>query len=273
MKNQESTIVFDRERASNHDKQFAKLAPMRDGLDMSLRMVLSELPDDARILCVGVGTGRELIHLAQHFPQWQFTAVEPAAPMLDICRQKAEEYGIASRCTFHEGYLDSLPASDEFNAATCIWVSHFIMQREERRNLFRQISARLRPNGYLVSSDAASDMPTPAYKSLLDVSRRMFQYAEVPAGEIEKIISAYGQQIAVLPTQDVESIIASSGFDTPVCFSRPFSFMLGMPSEPSELKVVSAIAFLASENASFITGVNLPVDGGLTAYNGLDPFV
>ncbi len=54
MKNQESTIVFDRERASNHDKQFAKLAPMRDGLDMSIRMVLSELPDDARILCVGV---------------------------------------------------------------------------------------------------------------------------------------------------------------------------------------------------------------------------
>ncbi|MDV2994162.1 MAG: hypothetical protein N4J56_003816 [Chroococcidiopsis sp. SAG 2025] len=29
MKNQEKTIVFDRERASNHDKQFAKLAPMR----------------------------------------------------------------------------------------------------------------------------------------------------------------------------------------------------------------------------------------------------
>jgi tRNA (cmo5U34)-methyltransferase len=222
MKNQETKIIFDEERAANHDQQFARLAPMRHGLDLSICMVLSDLPDDARILCVGVGTGTELIHLARHFPQWQFTAVEPAAPMLDICRQKAEEYGIASRCTFHEGYLDSLPASNGFDAATCIWVSHFITQQEERRNFFRQIGDRLRPNGYLVSSDSASDMSTPAYKSLLEVYRRMFEYAEIPVGEIEKIISAYGQQIAVLPPQEVESIIASSGFAPPVLFFQTF---------------------------------------------------
>ena len=222
MKNQESTIVFDRERASNHDKQFAKLAPMRHGLDLSICMVLSELPDDARILCVGVGTGTELIYLARHFPQWQFTAVEPSAPMLDICRQKAEEDAIASRCTFHEGYLDSLPPSDAFDAVTCIWVFHFMTQLEERHNLFRQISTRLRPNGYLVSSDLAFDMFTPAYKSLLKVTRQMFKYAEMPAGEIEKIIGAYGQDVAILPLQEVESIIASSGFDMPVLFFQTF---------------------------------------------------
>jgi tRNA (cmo5U34)-methyltransferase len=222
MKNQETKIIFDEERATNHDQQFARLAPMRHGLDLSICIVLSDLPDNTRILCIGVGTGTELIRLAQHFPQWQFTAVEPAAPMLDICRQKAEECGIASRCTFHEGYLDSLPASDGFDAATCIWVSHFITQLSERRNFFRQIGDRLRPNGYLVSSDSASDISTPAYKSLLEVYRRMFEYAEITVGEIEKIISAYGQQIAVLPPQEVESIIASSGFDMPVLFFQTF---------------------------------------------------
>lgn len=38
-------------------------------------------------------------------------------------------------------------------------------------------------------------------------------------------------------------------------------------------EIAAAIAFLASEDASFITGVNLPVDGGLTASSGLAPFV
>jgi tRNA (cmo5U34)-methyltransferase len=218
MQNQESSIVFDQKRASSYDKQFAKLAPLRDALHLLIRMVLSELPTDAQILCIGAGTGAELVALAQAFPQWRFTAVEPAAPMLNICRQRAEEYHIASRCTFHEGYLDSLPKSDAFDAATCLLVSHFIVQLEERRKFFRQIAARLRPNGYLVSSDLASDMSASAYKSLFEVWLRMLKYSDMPVEEIEKVRATFGREVAVLPPQELESIIASSSFDTPVLF-------------------------------------------------------
>ena len=41
---------------------------------------------------------------------------------------------------------------------------------------------------------------------------------------------------------------------------------LGRVGEPED--IAAAAAFLASEDASFITGVNLPVDGGVTASNG-----
>jgi hypothetical protein len=36
-------------------------APMRDALNFLIRTILSELPNDAQILCVGVGTGSEVI--------------------------------------------------------------------------------------------------------------------------------------------------------------------------------------------------------------------
>jgi meso-butanediol dehydrogenase/(S,S)-butanediol dehydrogenase/diacetyl reductase len=44
---------------------------------------------------------------------------------------------------------------------------------------------------------------------------------------------------------------------------------LGRAAEPEE--VADVIAFLASHDARFITGVNLPVDGGLSASNGQPP--
>ncbi|MFA9441631.1 SDR family NAD(P)-dependent oxidoreductase [Uliginosibacterium sp. sgz301328] len=44
---------------------------------------------------------------------------------------------------------------------------------------------------------------------------------------------------------------------------------LGRVCEPSE--VAAVVAFLASDDASFISGANVPVDGGLTASNGQPP--
>lgn len=41
---------------------------------------------------------------------------------------------------------------------------------------------------------------------------------------------------------------------------------LGRAAEPEE--VAAVMAFLASEDASFVNGVNLPVDGGVTASDG-----
>ncbi|NJL64865.1 MAG: class I SAM-dependent methyltransferase [Methylacidiphilales bacterium] len=218
MKNQESTFAFDGERASSYDEKFAALAPLRDALHLLIRFIFSELPANANILCVGAGTGAELIYLAQAFPQWRFTAVEPATAMLDICRQKSEECGIASRCTFHQGYLDSLPASDYFDAATCLLVSHFIIQEDERSNFFQQIAARLHPHAYLVSSDLACDMDRLEYQSLLTIWLRMLEFSQVPVVEIENLCASYGKNVALLSSQKVESIITKSGFEKPTLF-------------------------------------------------------
>jgi tRNA (cmo5U34)-methyltransferase len=218
MQRQEAPAIFDQKCASGYDQQFSKLAPIRDALHLLIAAVFSDLPVDARILCVGAGTGSELIYLAQRFPQWRFTAVEPSAPMLDVCRRKVEECGIASRCVFHEGYLDSLPASEAFDAATSLLVSHFILAPEARSDFFRAIAGRLRPGGYLATADLASDVASADYQSLLDVWLRMMTAAGHSAEKVENLRVAYGRDVALLPLEEVRAIIASGGFETPVLF-------------------------------------------------------
>lgn len=220
MNNQESPhVFFDQQAAASYDEKWAKLAPTRDALHLLARVILSDLPEDANVLCVGSGTGSELIDLAQNFPQWRFTAVEPSAPMLEISRRRAEEVGITSRCVFHEGYLESLPASDRFDAATSLLVSHFIMQKEARRRFFNQIALRLRPNGYLITSDISYDMNASSFQSIGEMWWRMMKYTSVHL-EIEKMYATFGRDVAVLPPPEVASIIESSGFEAPVLFSQ-----------------------------------------------------
>lgn len=218
MQSQEPHVAFGPEHAAAYDQRFAKLAALRDALHMLISAVFADLPVEARILCVGAGTGHELIYLAQKFPQWRFAVVEPSAPMLEICRRKAEECGITSRCVFHEGYLDSLPPMAAFDAATSLLVSQFILAPEARAGFFRAIADRLRPGGYLASADLASDTASATYQNLLEVWIRLMRETGSPPEQLEKLRVAYGRDVAVLAVEQVSSLIASAGFETPVLF-------------------------------------------------------
>jgi len=209
--------LFD-QQAAGYDRQWARTAAIRDCLYLLLEPLLAGLPPDARILCVGAGTGQEMARLAKRFPGWRFTAVEPSAAMLQVCRERAQAEGFAGRCEFHEGFLDSLPATADFDAATCLLVSQFIVEPGERTRFFAQIRDRLGDGGLLASSDLASDVASAAYEVLLPAWTRMMSDADVPAEAIERMRAAYSTDVAVIPAGQVESIIAAGGFDAPVRF-------------------------------------------------------
>jgi len=218
MEREDLQKVFDQKCASGYDQQWSKMAPLRDALHLLIGAILSELRTDARILCVGAGTGPELLYLAERFPGWRFVAVEPSAPMLDVCRQKAEERGIAARCEFHEGYLESLPPSEEFDAATSLLVSQFILDRDVRSGFFRGIADRLCPGGFLVNADLSSDASPESYHSLRDVWFRVMRAGDITPEAVEKMRTAYDRDVAVLPPKEVGGIISAGGFDAPVQF-------------------------------------------------------
>lgn len=217
MQPEEIKEIFD-QQASGYDQQWARMASINNGLYFLLESVFAELAEDAHILCVGAGTGKELIYLARKFPHWQFTVVEPSGAMLDVCRQKVEEEGMTSRCIFQEGYLNSLPDSDLHDAATCFLVSQFILDLSERTRFFSEIGARLKPGGLLASADLASDVESAEYEVLLHAWMNMMSAADITPEAIDRMRKAYANDVGVLPPAKVASIIRSGGFELPVQF-------------------------------------------------------
>ena len=217
MRDEELKAVFE-QQAAGYDERWAKTAPIRDALYFLLQSVFSDLPSEARILCIGAGTGEEIDHFAKRFAGWTFTAVEPSGAMLEVCRAKAAKGGYASRCRFHEGYLDTLPAEGAFDAATCFLVSQFILDEDRRSDFFRSIAARLGAGALLASSDLAADVTSPAYDALLEMWLAMMHGAGIPTSGLEQMRAAYARDVAILPPARIASIIRASGFGEPVPF-------------------------------------------------------
>ena len=180
MRDEELKALFD-QQAVSYDARWAKTAPIRDSLHLLLTAVFAGLPDEARVLCVGAGTGEEIDYLAQRFPRWAFTAVDPSSAMIEVCREKASRGGYVDRCTYHDGYLESLPEQPPFDAATCFLVSQFILDEPSRIAFFRSIASRLRPDAVLASSDLASDTSSREYASLLETWLNLMLSSGIPA--------------------------------------------------------------------------------------------
>ncbi len=211
--------LFD-QQAAGYDRQWAKTAPIRDCLYFLLEPLLAPLPAEARVLCVGVGTGQEMAHLAAAHPGWSFTAVEPSGAMLEACRQRADAEGFATRCRFHHGFLETLPADAPYDAATCFLVSQFILDPAERTAFFAAIGRRLRKGGVLAWADLAWDTNAPDYPDMLRLWMRTMSGAGLDDEAIERMRGNYARDVAILPPDRVAALVADAGFEAPLRFHQ-----------------------------------------------------
>ena len=204
--------LFGKQQADRYDKQWEKLASLNQALYLLSEIVLNELPAEAGILCVGAGTGNELMALAKKKPDWQFMAVDTSEAMLDVCKEKVARAGFLSRCEFHLGPIDTLPQQVLYDAATSILVSQFYMDKPQRKNFFRAIFGHLKPGAYLISADLAAPPDKTTSKSLMDAWFKMHMYAGLSEELAKNSTSQWGKLAAVLKPSEVEEIISSAGF-------------------------------------------------------------
>jgi tRNA (cmo5U34)-methyltransferase len=213
-----ATEMFNQKTAEAYDERFSKISPIRDNLNFLIRLVLEDLPDDAGILCVGVGTGIEVVELANAYPGWRFTAVEPSIHMLDVCRSKLTRNGLIDRCELVHGYVSDLAPGGSFDAVLCLLVTQFVTDSSKRQQMFDDMAGQLKAGGYLINAEISDDMSSAAFRDIFEKWKAMHRQAGATAEEAENIGKALSEHVAVEPPAAIERYLQNSGFSQPVEF-------------------------------------------------------
>lgn len=198
--------------AEAYDGTVEPLRAIKDTLHLLIRSQLSGLPDSARLLVAGAGTGAEVRFLAPLFPRWRFTLVDPSQGMLAVARRHAVAEGFVERCELHVGLVSSL-ATEPFDAATSVLVSHFLTELDDRQAYFAEIARRLKPGGLLFTADLCADPAGPSFGAVMDL---WLTLSGMPDERKPSFRAAFGKDVAAHGPAEVEAMIARAGFTPPV---------------------------------------------------------
>lgn len=212
---------FTPEMAAAYDERIGRLAPVAEGLHFLVQLVLRDLPADARVLCVGIGTGAEVLSLARAFPGWTFTGVDPSRAMLDICRERLRAAGILGRCALVHGQVQDVDGAPAFDAALSLLVAHFL-GRPARRDLRRDMAGRLKPGGRLVTAEISCDLEAPGFPQML----RDWEQVQALMGATPESLADLPRQLrevlTVLTHEETEQELRDCGLAQPVKFFQAF---------------------------------------------------
>jgi tRNA (cmo5U34)-methyltransferase len=212
---------FDQQASATYDERNRKLAPIADGLHFLIRLVLNDLPERARVLCVGVGTGAEILSLAREYPQWEFVGLDPSEPMLEVCRRRLEEAGIAERCRLVPGYVQDLPPGGGYDAVASVLVAHFV-PRDARAGFFAAMASQLRPGGTLVNAEISFDLDSAEASSMTEQWAKVQRLMGGTPESLAALPKVLREVLTVLPPAETERLLRESGIPTPIAFFQSF---------------------------------------------------
>ena len=169
---------------------------------------------ELRLLVVGAGGGAEIARFLPENPGWQSTGVDPSADMLALAQAKVAHLGVSDRVTLVRGTVEDLPQEARFDAATCIFVLHFLPDADKLA-LLRGIAGRLRPGAPVIVGTAARMMPVD--ENLRDdIMGAWQQHGELMGVPAERMAAAIAQVLPMQPMlstpEDHVRLLKEAGF-------------------------------------------------------------
>jgi tRNA (cmo5U34)-methyltransferase len=221
MKNSPASDHFSGAAARSYDERNKALSPIADCMHFLIGLVLKDLPDKAHVLCVGVGTGAEILSLSKLYPHWTFVGVDPSASMLEVCAERLQAAGVLDRCELFHGFVQDLPEGEKFDAALSVLVAHFV-KREERLSYFGNMTRRLKRGGTLVNTELSFDLASAETAPMIENWKHVQALMGVGPEALVNLPQLMKEKLSVLPPAETEDILRGSGVAMPVRFFQAF---------------------------------------------------
>ncbi|WP_027188542.1 class I SAM-dependent methyltransferase [Desulfovibrio cuneatus] len=219
---------FDDSMATRYEKRIRLFCPGYNALHSMLPSLLQsatpELPPQARFLSVGAGTGEEVVTLGGLFPGWEFLAVDLSPEMLALAQKKVTAASMAQRVTFFQGFLQECTTPHLYDAASSIFVAHFIKEPKARLTYFQNIAHRLKPGAPFVVADLFGTPGTPQHEALFAAWHTGYCAHGLAPEQMHKDFLHMQNDVAFLPEETILALLEDAGFTAPVRFYQTLLF-------------------------------------------------
>lgn len=219
--NKPAPEFFNKDGSASYDERNSRLSAITENMHFLIRLALRDLPENSRILCVGVGTGAEIFSLAKAYPTWTFVGVDPSASMLDVCRERLQKAGIAGRCELINGYVTDVPPGAAFDASLSILVGHFV-RHDERQSFYQDMATRIRKGGYLINTEISFDLDSKQFPTMLRGWEAVHELMGATPEKLKELPSVLREMLTIRPPEEITKLIESAGIENPVRFFQSF---------------------------------------------------
>lgn len=210
--------TFQGEEAVHYDNRITRLVP---GYELLHQLTTAQLqvllPEQARILVVGAGTGKELMMLASQQPQWQFVAQDISADMLAIAHQAAVAAKVDDRITFLPTPL--VRGQRQYDAVLCLLVLHFLPDNGDKADLLAAMASQLKVGGQLFLADLMAPHSGFEREAQLTVCKTL-GLSDVG---VERMRHNLTHEFYPLDNMRLAELLDNAGFDT----AKPYFQALG----------------------------------------------
>lgn len=205
----------------SYDEHIRKLIPGYELIHLQVNALLKTYASEhAYILVVGCGTGHELRYLAKQFPQWRFTAIDPAQNMLEKAKALLAAEHLDQNITFiHTDTSGLKDLQQSFDVALSILVSHFIPETAKAM-YFQEIYQALSENGICLSYDLMQISDQKQLKTL----QHLAELTGLAEKQSQAMVERLQDDFHLISNQDLHRILKNIGFQSVENFAQVLNY-------------------------------------------------